>query len=203
MAWWRPGDEPLSEPMVVISFTHICVTRLQWVNDFIWLDLRMDETLVWNLILVIFLRYSLRNVKKLVVYFFRPRCVYFSTSVCSINSTSSGKYQSNKMFGDLWDLWASLISLHKLNPQRTFSFAGTDTLLYTKIAKILGSRSIRYWSMINRRRSEGLCYLGSYAKCHTCWQPCIFCICSLGFHFVWFGYNMSVPTNRWASARKT
>ena len=32
MAWRRPGDMPLSEPMVVSLPTHICVTRPQWVN---------------------------------------------------------------------------------------------------------------------------------------------------------------------------
>ena len=32
MAWGRPGDKPLSEPMLVRSLTHICVTRPQWVN---------------------------------------------------------------------------------------------------------------------------------------------------------------------------
>ena len=32
-AWRRPGDKPLSEPMVVSLPTHICVTRPQWVNS--------------------------------------------------------------------------------------------------------------------------------------------------------------------------
>ena len=32
MAWHRPGDKPLSEPMLVSLPTHICVTRPQWVN---------------------------------------------------------------------------------------------------------------------------------------------------------------------------
>ena len=32
MAWRRPGDKPLSEPMMVRSPTHICVARPQWVN---------------------------------------------------------------------------------------------------------------------------------------------------------------------------
>ena len=32
MAWRRPGDKPLSEPMMVCLLTHICVTRPQWVN---------------------------------------------------------------------------------------------------------------------------------------------------------------------------
>ena len=32
MAWRRPGDKPLSEPMLVSLSTHICVTRPQWVK---------------------------------------------------------------------------------------------------------------------------------------------------------------------------
>ena len=32
MAWRRPGDKPLSEPMMGNSLTHICVTRPQWVK---------------------------------------------------------------------------------------------------------------------------------------------------------------------------
>ena len=33
MAWRRPGDKPLSGPMIVRLPTHICVTRPQWVNN--------------------------------------------------------------------------------------------------------------------------------------------------------------------------
>ena len=32
MAWRRPGDKPLSEPMMDCLPTHICVIRPQWVN---------------------------------------------------------------------------------------------------------------------------------------------------------------------------
>ena len=32
MAWRRPGDKPLSEPMMVSFPTHICVARPQWVK---------------------------------------------------------------------------------------------------------------------------------------------------------------------------
>ena len=32
MAWRRPGDKTLSEPMMVRLPTHICVTRPQWVK---------------------------------------------------------------------------------------------------------------------------------------------------------------------------
>ena len=35
MAWRRPGDKPLSEPMMTILPTHICVTRPQWVNGLV------------------------------------------------------------------------------------------------------------------------------------------------------------------------
>ena len=33
MAWRRPGDKPLSEPMMVKLLMLICVTRPQWVNS--------------------------------------------------------------------------------------------------------------------------------------------------------------------------
>ena len=32
MAWHRPGDKPISEPMMVRLPTHICVTQPQWVK---------------------------------------------------------------------------------------------------------------------------------------------------------------------------
>ena len=55
MAWRRPGDKPLSEPIIVIP-THICVTRPQWVkkpsstdNDvtFIYVIKNLFEKLFW------------------------------------------------------------------------------------------------------------------------------------------------------------
>ena len=39
MAWRRPGNKPLSQPMMVSLLTHICVTRPQWVNQFpFWIN---------------------------------------------------------------------------------------------------------------------------------------------------------------------
>ena len=32
MAWRRPGNKPLSEPMMVNLPTHICISQPQWVN---------------------------------------------------------------------------------------------------------------------------------------------------------------------------
>ena len=43
MAWRRPGDKPLSEPMMVNLLTHICVTRPQWVNS-LW----PSDTIWWH-----------------------------------------------------------------------------------------------------------------------------------------------------------
>ena len=33
MTWRRPGNKPLSEPMMVNVLTHICITRPQWVKN--------------------------------------------------------------------------------------------------------------------------------------------------------------------------
>ena len=39
MAWRRPGDKPLSEPMMVSLLKHIYITRPQWVNlKWIWIS---------------------------------------------------------------------------------------------------------------------------------------------------------------------
>ena len=47
MAWCRSGDKPLSEAMVFSLLTHICVTRPQWVKDFVksW----CGRLAVWNI----------------------------------------------------------------------------------------------------------------------------------------------------------
>ena len=36
MAWHRPGDKPLSEPMMVSLPTQLCVTRPHWVKCLLW-----------------------------------------------------------------------------------------------------------------------------------------------------------------------
>ena len=49
MAWRRPGDKPLSEPMMVSWPTHICVTWPQWVNQ-CWpiVNITLRNKLQWN-----------------------------------------------------------------------------------------------------------------------------------------------------------
>ena len=43
MAWRRPGDKPLSGPMMVSLLTHLCVTRPQWVKAYFWLYLDISD----------------------------------------------------------------------------------------------------------------------------------------------------------------
>ena len=44
MAWRRPGDKPLSEPMMIVLLTHMCVTRPQWVKSIIPVSVRSLES---------------------------------------------------------------------------------------------------------------------------------------------------------------
>ena len=41
MTWRRPGDKPLSEPIMVSLLMHICVTRPQWVKILVMMSYRM------------------------------------------------------------------------------------------------------------------------------------------------------------------
>ena len=48
MAWRRPGDKPLSEPMMVSLLTHICVTQPQWVNiTIVEIRICMSNNIPW------------------------------------------------------------------------------------------------------------------------------------------------------------
>ena len=47
IAWRRPGDKSLSEPMMVRLLTHICVTRPQWANF-----KRVPHTWIYNLYII-------------------------------------------------------------------------------------------------------------------------------------------------------
>ena len=38
VAWYRPGDKPLSRSMMVSLLMHTCVTRPQWINQATGLD---------------------------------------------------------------------------------------------------------------------------------------------------------------------
>ena len=73
MAWRRPGDKPLSEPMTVRLSTHICVTRPQWVNPLhyklllfiVMLTCKSSITYIFTLI-------------KIINFPFSPACIHKS-----------------------------------------------------------------------------------------------------------------------------
>ena len=48
MDWRRPGDKPLSEPVMVSLLTLICVTRPQWVNWLLWSGFRTTHFSKWR-----------------------------------------------------------------------------------------------------------------------------------------------------------
>ena len=52
MAWRRPGDKPLFEPIMVRWPTHNCVTRPQWINKTSWKWPVLIQALVclWSLL---------------------------------------------------------------------------------------------------------------------------------------------------------
>ena len=70
MDWRRPGDKPLSEPIMVCLPTHTCVTRPQWVNITI---LSYMYCMFWE---------SIISIQKLR---------YFSTKLYKQSSVNRGK----------------------------------------------------------------------------------------------------------------
>ena len=76
MAWRRPGDKPLSEPMMISSLTHICVTRPQWVKvqDTSWPSQKFST------------KYLYTKLYK----------------VCLLGSSSEYQYHNNMNVANLW-----------------------------------------------------------------------------------------------------
>ena len=58
MAWRRPGDKPLSEPMIVKLPTHIWVTRPQWVKT-----VKSISSTLWILSIYYIARYISKHLK--------------------------------------------------------------------------------------------------------------------------------------------
>ena len=69
MAWRRPVDKPLSEPMMVSLPTLICFTRPQWANN---------NTLIHNLILFNLFQYSNISACLLIMSFDILKMIYLS-----------------------------------------------------------------------------------------------------------------------------
>ena len=71
MAWRRPGDKPLSEPMMVSLLTHICVTRPQWVKNtkiyaMLWVHINHRQTPIYHTDVWAFVCYTITKVIKIL-----------------------------------------------------------------------------------------------------------------------------------------
>ena len=98
MAWRRPGDKPLSEPMVARLPTHICITRPQWVNI---LSTSYETDLKW--VPQSPVEDKLTMVQ--VMAWYRQGKVHY-LSQCWSRSVwqfvSPGKNELNKILADIW-----------------------------------------------------------------------------------------------------
>ena len=65
MAWRRPDDKPLSEPMMVRLPTHICFTPPQWVKNLsIYSRIRLQLTIQWHPCIFLLKHHRIIRVKK-------------------------------------------------------------------------------------------------------------------------------------------
>ena len=79
MAWCRPGDKPLSEPMMVSLLTHVCVTRSQWLEQ--WWPNSLTPICVT-----------------------RPQCGTFLLSWIHLNPSMICNYTPNKMLDEIMSI---------------------------------------------------------------------------------------------------
>ena len=82
MAWHRPGDKPLSEPLMARLSTHICVTRPQWVNTH--KDVKFHEILltilnwtIWSKMIDKKIDNSWKDRNKIFQLFYNQHCACF------------------------------------------------------------------------------------------------------------------------------
>ena len=68
MAWRRPGDKPLSEPVMASLLTHIYVTRPQWVKAG-WLMHILISELDHHWIIYVGIQYIPRNMHTVLLCF--------------------------------------------------------------------------------------------------------------------------------------
>ena len=88
MAWRRPGDKPLSEPMMVSLPTNICVTRPQWPSSLINIHYQT----------------SMRHINPIACQWYLLCQFSFSLSLCQFGCNGFGLHQ-----------WTRAITHHKIS----------------------------------------------------------------------------------------
>ena len=130
MAWLRPGDKPLSEPMMVLLPMHKCVTRPQWVKK------------NWNLIDSLVPGRCGCNLK---IFKLTPRIDIVSTS-CKIDFRSMMQYLTDEESALVQIMaWCHQAASHYLRqcwPRSMFPYVITrPQLVHSKCAVNLHSGS--------------------------------------------------------------
>ena len=101
MAWRRPGDKPLSEPMMARLLTHICVTRPQWVNSN-FIEIVLSEYSRYNCLVKIINNKYYRVVHELIL------CDILHTIWQNTIHGGYTKLENTKHVSDIilnWNLW--------------------------------------------------------------------------------------------------
>ena len=94
MAWRRPGDKPLSEPMLISLPTHICVTRPQWVKG------PIKISLTWNVTIDITFKTSCLAIysywvsihELLIIWSLQSQCVWHDATYSAFPAQELFKY---------------------------------------------------------------------------------------------------------------
>ena len=137
MARRRPADKPLSEPTMVRSLTHICITWPQWVKHFVGNGRQNQRLLTYHDIRYLCLAITFENQRCHVQNF-----KFHTYSIDSKTNTSTVTFQVRVGIGLLWNFmgWFSnacemcwlywLTILCKLLPLLTHELIRALILLY-------------------------------------------------------------------------
>ena len=94
MAWRRPGDKPLSEPMMVSLLAHICVTRPQWAKNTIYMKRKFGSVsdIIYTCILSCVYTFVHTHIYKLYAW------IYMLNNDTKFCTTQSWKTHNNVLF---------------------------------------------------------------------------------------------------------
>ena len=116
MACRRPGDRPLSEPMMVSLLTHICVTRPQCVNDPVLSNLFIDVSIVitWSFITnpYLYQTNTIHNYTACYILFLcKSMCFYsFNSSTLILNKIYKTHFR-NYFSKYLWNKFQNIFTI--------------------------------------------------------------------------------------------
>ena len=150
MAWRRPGDKPLSQPMMVSLLTHICVTRPQWVNlgDTAMRSVRYMY-IFWPLV-------PSRGIYSHYYYYFDPGVIlvhsWFIAWTATVSHRTAVPHSSYHLLGMFeWSLSLhSCVCIKTLRPSKMVIISQTTLANAFSWMKMLKFPLIFHWSLFLR-----------------------------------------------------